>query len=314
MSSLSEFVRVSDLVKKLNLEVVVGDEKSLKRKIKTSDISRPGLELTGYFQYYSSKRVQMFGRKEIFFMKQMDSKNKLKILKKIFHENTPTIVISRDLEYSEEFIQVAKESNISLLCSPLKTSRLSGMIVSFLADRLAKRISIHGVLLDVYGLGVLIQGDSGIGKSETGLELIKLGHRLIADDRVDVYQKDEFTVIGEAPEILKHLLEIRGVGIIDVMHLFGANAVRNSMQIQLVIYLDQWSKEKSFDRLGSETTVMSLVNVNVPQTRIPVKTGRNLSTIIEATVMNFRARSMGFDATETFSQRLNNLILENSEY
>lgn len=313
LSSLSGFVRVSDLVKKLNLEVMVGDENSLRRKIKTSNISRPGLELTGYFQYYSSERVQMFGRKEIIFMEQVDSKNKLKILRKIFHENTPAIVISRDLECSEEFVQIAKESKISLLRSPLKTSRLSGMIVSFLADRLAERISIHGVLLDVYGLGVLIQGDSGIGKSETGLELIKLGHRLIADDRVDVYQKDEFTVIGEAPEILKHLLEIRGVGIIDVMHLFGASAVRSSMQIQLTIYLDQWSKEKSYDRLGSEATVVPLVNVNVPQIQIPVKTGRNLSTIIEAAAMNFRARSMGFDATETFSQRLSNLILENSE-
>jgi HPr kinase/phosphorylase len=166
--------------------------------------------------------------------------------------------------------------------------------------------------MDVYGLGVLIQGDSGIGKSETGLELIKRGHRLVADDRVDVYQKDELTVIGEPPRILEHLLEIRGVGIIDVMNLFGASAVRGSMQIQLAIYLEMFSKDKQFDRLGNAPEMVRIADVDVPQVRIPVKTGRNLSIIIEAAAMNFRAREMGYDATKTFETRLAALIEENS--
>jgi len=167
--------------------------------------------------------------------------------------------------------------------------------------------------MDIYGLGVLIQGDSGIGKSETALELISRGHRLIADDRVDVYQKDELTVIGEAPKILEHLLEIRGVGIIDVMNLFGASGVRGASEIKLAIYLEQFSKDKKFDRLGNDSGTVELANVAIPQIRIPVKTGRTLSVIIEAAAMNFRARFMGYDAIKKFEERLSSLIEENSE-
>ena len=169
---------------------------------------------------------------------------------------------------------------------------------SYLDGRLAVRTSVHGVLVDVYGLGVLIQGDSGIGKSETALELIKRGHRLIADDRVDVYQQDELTVVGEPPKILRHLIEIRGIGIIDVMNLFGASAVRGFMQVQLVVYLEAWEKDKKYDRLGSDDAMVEIANVDVPQIRIPVKTGRNVAIIIEVATMNFRAKTMGYDATK----------------
>ncbi|MDR1521330.1 MAG: HPr(Ser) kinase/phosphatase [Streptococcaceae bacterium] len=309
---MNGFVRVLELIEKLKFEVIINTKKALEQKIMASDISRPGLELTGYFNYYTPNCLQMFGRKEISFMNHMTTDKKFKILKEMFVKGLPAIIISRGLAYPKELVIAAKKADIAILRSPLATSRLVGIITNFLDERLAKRISIHGVLMDVYGLGILLKGNSGIGKSETALELIKKGHRLIADDRVDVYQKDELTLIGEAPEILKHFLEIRGIGIIDVMNLFGTSSVRKSMQIQLVIHLEQWAKDKNYDRLGSDTVMISIANVNVAQIRIPVKTGRNLSTIIEVAAMNFCANTMGFDATEKFEQNLTRLIQENS--
>ena len=198
---MAEVVKVSQLVEKLSLEIVTGDEKSLERVIVTGDISRPGLELTGYFNYYSHDRLQLFGSKEITFAERMMPEERLMIMRRLCSEDMPAFIISRGLPASEEMIQAANEHGMAVLRSPISTSRLLGELSSYLDGRLAPRTSVHGVLVDVYGLGVLIQGDSGIGKSETALELIKRGHRLIADDRVDVYQQDELTVIGEPPKI-----------------------------------------------------------------------------------------------------------------
>lgn len=301
------------MVKKLNLEVVTGSEESLDRIIKTADISRPGLELTGYFNYYSYDRLQLFGSKEITFAQRMIPEERLMVLRRMCSEETPAFIVSRGLEVPKEMIQACEEHDIAVLRSPISTSRLLGEISAYLSGILAPRTSVHGVLVDVYGLGVLIQGDSGIGKSETALELIKRGHRLIADDRVDVYQQDELTLVGEPPRILQHLIEIRGVGIIDVMNLFGASAVRGNAQIQLAVYLEMWSQEKKYDRLGSDATTIQIAEVDIPQVRIPVKTGRNMAIIVEVAAMNFRAKVMGYDATKTFEDRLSLLIQENSD-
>lgn len=309
---MTETVKIRQLVEKLSLEIVFGSEESLDRIITTGDISRPGLELTGYFNYYSHDRLQLFGNKEIAFAERMIPEERLLVLRRMCSEDTPGFIISRGLEIPDEMIQAAKENNLAVLRSPISTSRLLGELSSFLDGELASRTSVHGVLVDVYGLGVLIQGDSGIGKSETALELIKRGHRLIADDRVDVHQQDELTLVGEPPKILQHLIEIRGIGIIDVMNLFGASAVRGSMQVQLVVYLEAWAKDKQYDRLGSNDAVVEIGNVDVPQIRIPVKTGRNVAIIIEVAAMNFRAKTMGYDATKEFENRLTNLIEENS--
>lgn len=309
---MEEVVKVYQLVEKLSLEVVCGDGESLNREITTGDISRPGLELTGYFNYYSHDRLQLFGSKEITFTERMFPEERLLVMRRLCEKDTPALIISRGLAVPEEMIQAAQEKGVAILRSPISTSRLLGEISSYLNGRLATRTSVHGVLLDVYGLGVLIQGDSGIGKSETALELIKRGHRLIADDRVDVYQQDELTAIGEPPSILQHLIEIRGIGIIDVMNLFGASAVRGDMQVQLVVYLEAWEKDKKYDRLGSDDTMVKVASVSVPQIRIPVKTGRNVAIIIEVAAMNFRAKTMGYDATKEFENRLTNLISENS--
>ncbi|WP_086348196.1 HPr(Ser) kinase/phosphatase [Candidatus Enterococcus clewellii] len=309
---MSETVKIRQLVEKLSLETVFATEEALDKEITTGDISRPGLELTGYFSYYSHDRLQLFGNKEIAFAERMIPEERLLVMRRMCSDDTPAFIISRGLDVPEEMIQAAKEKSLAILRSPISTSRLLGEISSFLDDQLATRTSVHGVLVDVYGLGVLIQGDSGIGKSETALELIQRGHRLIADDRVDVHQQDELTLIGEPPKILQHLIEIRGIGIIDVMNLFGASAVRGSMQVQLVVYLEAWAKNKQYDRLGSDDAVVEIGNVDVPQIRIPVKTGRNVAIIIEVAAMNFRAKSMGYDATQEFENRLTQLIEENS--
>lgn len=304
-------VTVQMLVDKLKLDVIYGTNDLLNKPITTADISRPGLEMTGYFDYYSPERIQLLGMKEWSYMMSMTAHNRYSVLKHMVRPETPAIVVARDLAIPQEMIQAAEEEGIAILQSRVPTSRLSGEMSWYLDACLAERTSIHGVLMDIYGMGVLIQGDSGIGKSETGLELVKRGHRLVADDRVDVYAKDEETLWGEPAEILRHMLEIRGVGIIDVMSLYGASAVKSSSQVQLVVYLENFDAGKVFDRLGNGNEEVEFSGVKVPRVRIPVKTGRNVSVVIEAAAMNYRAKLMGFDATKTFEDRLTDLIKRN---
>lgn len=304
-------VKVKDLLKISRLSQEYGDNVLLEKEIKTSDISRPGLEMTGYFDFYTPERIQLIGMKEWSYLMKMSSHNRHQVLLKMFQPETPVIIIARNLEIPEEMIRAADEKQIAILRSKTSTSRLSGEISSYLDSRLAERTSVHGVLMDIYGMGVLIQGDSGIGKSETGLELVKRGHRLVADDRVDIYAKDEVTLWGEPAEILRHLLEIRGVGIIDVMSLYGASAVKDSSQVQIAVYLENYDTQKTFDRLGNDTEELEVAGVRIPRIRIPVKTGRNISVVIEAAAMNYRAKQMGYDATKIFEERLTDLISRN---
>ncbi|WP_314365692.1 HPr(Ser) kinase/phosphatase [uncultured Streptococcus sp.] len=304
-------VKVKDLLKMSRLSQEYGDKVLLEKEIKTSDISRPGLEMTGYFDFYTPERIQLIGMKEWSYLMKMSSHNRHQVLLKMFQPETPVIIIARNLEIPKEMISAADEKQIAILRSKTSTSRLSGEISSYLDSRLAERTSVHGVLMDIYGMGVLIQGDSGIGKSETGLELVKRGHRLVADDRVDIYAKDEMTLWGEPAEILRHLLEIRGVGIIDVMSLYGASAVKDSSQVQIAVYLENFDVHKTFDRLGNDTEELEVAGVRIPRIRIPVKTGRNISVVIEAAAMNYRAKQMGYDATKIFEERLTDLISRN---
>ena len=304
-------VTVKMLVDKLKLKVIYGNEKLLSKPITTADISRPGLEMTGYFDYYTPERIQLVGMKEWSYLIKMTSHNRHQVLRKMFQPETPVLIIARDLEVPEEMLRAAEEKQIAILSSRVPTSRLSGELSSYLDSLLAERTSVHGVLMDIYGMGVLIQGDSGIGKSETGLELVKRGHRLVADDRVDVFARDEMTLWGEPAEILRHMLEIRGVGIIDVMSLYGASAVKDSSQVQIAVYLENYTKEQTYDRLGNNAEEIEFCGVTIPRIRIPVKTGRNISVVIEAAAMNYRAKEMGYDATKTFEDRLTQLIDQN---
>lgn len=304
-------VTVNMLAEKVKLDVVYGTPDLLEKPITSADISRPGLEMTGYFDYYSPERIQLLGMKEWSYMMAMTAHNRYSVLKHMVRPETPAIVVARGLAIPPEMLEAAKEEGIAILQSRVPTSRLSGEMSWYLDACLAERTSIHGVLMDIYGMGVLIQGDSGIGKSETGLELVKRGHRLVADDRVDVYAKDEETLWGEPAEILRHMLEIRGVGIIDIMSLYGASAVKDSSQVQLAVYLENFEAGKVFDCLGNGNEEIEFAGVKIPRVRIPVKTGRNVSVVIEAAAMNYRAKQMGFDATETFEHRLTDLISRN---
>lgn len=306
-------VSVQDLLDKIHFHVIYSTETALAKEITTSEIMRPGLEMAGYFDYFTPERIQLFGMKEWSYMMTVVGDNRYDLLKKVMAKETPVVIVARNLEIPSEMVAAAKKSDIVLLQSREATSRLNSVLTSFLDERLAERTTVHGVLMDIFGVGVLIQGASGIGKSETGLELVKRGHRLVADDRVDVFQRDAFTLSGEPAEILRNMIEIRGVGIIDVMSLFGAGAVKDSTDIDMAIYLEYYDKEKAFDRLGNAPTIVEFSDVEVPQTRIPVKTGRNVSVIVEAAVMNFRAKQMGFDATKTFENRLTDLISHNKE-
>ena len=295
-------VLVKEVIEKLRLDIVYGEPELLEKEINTADITRPGLEMTGYFDYYTPERIQLLGMKEWSYLVSMSSHNRYQVLKKMFLPETPAVIVARGLVVPEEMLKAARECKIAILTSRTATSRLSGELSSYLDSRLAERTSVHGVL---------IQGDSGIGKSETGLELVKRGHRLVADDRVDIFAKDEITLWGEPAEILRHLIEIRGVGIIDVMSLYGASAVKDSSQVQLAVYLENYDTHKTFDRLGNNAEELKISGVSIPRIRIPVKTGRNISVVIEAAAMNYRAKEMGFDATRLFEERLTNLIAQN---
>ncbi len=306
-------VSVKDLVKKVHFHVVYSTETAFNKEITTSDIMRPGLEMSGYFEYFTPERIQLFGMKEWSYMMNVVGDNRYDLLKKIMTDVTPCVIVARNLEIPQEMVAAAKKQDIVLLQSKESTSRLNSILTTFLDEKLAERTTVHGVLMDIFGVGVLIQGASGIGKSETGLELVKRGHRLVADDRVDIYQRDAFTLSGEPAEILRHMIEIRGVGIIDVMTLFGAGAVKDETAIDMAIFLENYDNNKQFDRLGNGTEPINLAGVDLPQAKIPVKTGRNVSVIIEAAVMNFRAKQMGFDATQSFEDRLTHLIEKNSE-
>ncbi|HEL1583453.1 TPA: HPr kinase/phosphorylase [Streptococcus suis] len=306
-------VFVKDLIDHVRVEAAYSNDELLLKEITTSDITRPGLEMTGYFDYYSPERIQLIGMKEWSYLMAMTSHNRYQVLRRMFQPETPVVIVARGLEIPEEMLRAAREQKIAVFQSQTATSRLSGELSSFLDSRLANRTSVHGVLMDIYGMGVLIQGDSGIGKSETGLELIKRGHRIVADDRVDVYAKDDVTLWGEPAEILRHLIEIRGVGIIDIMSLYGASAVKESSEVQLAVYLENYDTGKVFDRLGNGGDTIEIAGITIPQIRIPVKTGRNISVVIEAAAMNYRAKQMGFDATKEFEKRLSNLIASNKE-
>ena len=304
---------VKELTGRIKFEELYSTESSLKKEISSSDITRPGLEMAGYFDFFQRERIQLFGMKEWSYMMREVGNERYALLKKIFAAETPAVILARGLQAPAEMIRAARHRDVTLLRSRETTSRLSGQIASFLDEVLAVRTSIHGVLMDIFGIGVLIQGESGIGKSETGLDLVRRGHKLVADDRVEVYKKDAFTVQGESPAILRNLLEIRGVGIIDVQTLFGAGSVKISSQIDLAVRLENFDNDQEYDRLGSQTYTLNLAEVEIPLLKVPVNVGRNLSVIIEAAVSNFSAKQMGYNTTEEFERRLTKLIEGNTE-
>ncbi|MDW4528143.1 HPr(Ser) kinase/phosphatase [Rossellomorea marisflavi] len=300
-------VRTKDIMDKFHLELVGGEE-GLHRPITMSDISRPGLEIAGYFDYYPAERIQLLGKTEITFLDLLDDAERKRRLESLCTDITPGIIISRELEVPHDLIEAANRYDVPVMRSPMKTTRFSSHLTNYLESKLAPTTAIHGVLVDIYGVGVLITGKSGVGKSETALELVKRGHRLVADDCVEIRQEDMDTLIGNSPDLIEHLLEIRGLGIINVMTLFGAGAVRSHKRITLCINLELWDKAKQYDRLGLDEEKMKIIDTEITKLTVPVRPGRNLAVIIEVAAMNFRLKRMGVNAAEQFTNRLSDVI------
>ncbi len=302
-------VRTEDIIKEFDLELVSGEE-GIHRPITTSDISRPGLEIAGFFHYYPAERVQLLGRTEVKFTEMLMAGERRYRMEQLCTDSTPCIIITGGMDIPEELIEVSERHSVPVLRTEMKTTGFLSRLTYYLENKLAPTTAVHGVLVEIYGVGVLITGQSGVGKSETALALIERGHRLVADDCVEIRQVDMDRLVGTSPELLEHLLEIRGLGIINVMTLFGAGAVRPYKRITLTIHLEFWDGEKQYDRLGLDEETIKIFDTEITKLTIPVRPGRNLAVIIEVAAMNFRLKRMGMNAAEEFAGRLSDVITE----
>ena len=304
-------VTAQQIMDTFDLKISSGQE-GLGRHIPISDISRPGLEMAGYFTHYPANRVQLLGKTELSFFALLEEWERKDRMLKLCTTDTPAIIVSHDMDVPLELISASNLKHVPVFKTKMSTTRFSSLLTNYLESQLAPTTAIHGVLVDIYGVGVLITGKSGVGKSETALELVKKGHRLVADDCVEIHQEGENTLVGHPPKLIEHLLEIRGVGIIDIMTLFGASAVRTFKRISLVIDLELWDADKTYDRLGLEEEKMRIIDTDLTKLTIPVRPGRNLSVIIEVAAMNYRLKRMGVNAAEEFSKRLDDVIAQDT--
>ncbi|PIC69507.1 HPr kinase/phosphorylase [Sporosarcina sp. P18a] len=303
---------VEDIMNRFGLELIAGHA-GIHKQILMSDISRPGLEMAGYFDYYPAERVQLIGRKEMSFLETLSAITRRKRLERLCSDDTPAFIIAHGEEGPKELSQLAEEKNIPVLRTDYKTTQFSGMLTNYLVGQLAPMTTVHGVLVDVYGVGVLITGGSGVGKSETALELIKKGHRLVADDSVEIRQVSDNILIGTSPKLLKHMLEIRGVGIIDLMTLFGASSVKDDKRVLLAVDLEIWDDKKHYDRLGIDEEKVEILDSQITKLSVPVRPGRNIAVIIEVAAMDYRMKRLGVNAAEEFTKRLDQAIADNAE-
>ena len=296
-------VKLKTLMEEFHLEPVCMSESAGDIEITTSDVNRPGLQLSGYMEYFGTDRIQIIGKVEMTYLASLSPQERKKRLDDYFRTGFPCLVIARDQEPFPEMVEAAEKYSIPILKTKDITSRFMSGLIRYLNVMLAPRISMHGVLVEVYGEGILILGESGVGKSETALELVKRGHRLIADDLVEIRRVSDTTLLGAAPENIRHLIEIRGIGIVDVKHLFGMGAVKMQENINLVIKLELWKEGKMYDRLGLEDHFTDILGISVPSLVIPVRPGRNLAIIVEVAAMNHRQKKMGYNAARFLSER-----------
>ncbi len=301
----------NDINANFKLKVLAG-EQGMDRVVMNTDISRPGLEMAGYFSHYSSDRIQVLGTTETSFFEMLGKEDKVDRMNKLCRKETPCIIITRGIEPPPELIAACDRKGTPLLSSEDATTSLISKLTSFLETQLAPETSLHGVLVDVYGIGVLITGDSGVGKSETALELVKRGHRLVADDNVEIKEISKNVLMGKPPQLIEHLLEIRGLGIINVMTLFGAGSILQEKRIMLNINLETWNKDKMYDRVGLVEEKLTILDSQITKKTIPVRPGRNLAVIIEVAAMNYRLNALGVNTAEEFNNRLNDQIRSQS--
>lgn len=299
-------LKLDDLIRDLNLSVVCkGDVETI--LIETSDLNRPGLQMAGFFEYFASGRIQLFGMVEMTYLQDLDEQTKRERLDRYFASKMPCVLIGRNLTPPPEMVDAAKKYNTPILMSGLTTTKLSHRTTVYLDRVLAPSISRHAGLMDVYGVGILLMGDSGVGKSETALELVKRNHRMVADDVVEIIKLSDNQLIGQSPEVIRHMMEIRGLGIIDVRILYGIGAVLVEKSIELAVNLEL-GDPMNIDRLGLSQEYISLLGVKVPIITIPVRPGRNLAIIIEVAAMNFRLQRMGHFTAEQLDSKLLSII------
>lgn len=267
-------------------------------------VNRPGLQMVGFYDHYEEDRLQIIGKVEHLFIEQLPKEECSMRLDAFFKSKPIGVIVTSSLEISEEMISLAEKYSVPLLRTAQRTSEFMAALIAFLNVQLGPRITRHGVLVEVYGEGVLLLGESGVGKSETAIELVKRGHRLIADDAVEIKRVSATTLVGKAPEIIKHYVELRGIGIVDVRRLFGMGAVKATEKIDLVINLENWVQDKMYDRLGLEETTEEILGIKIPSIVLPVCPGRNLSVVIEVAAMNNRQKRMGYNTAAEFNKRL----------
>lgn len=300
-------VNLSQFIGGLNLRVLSpSTRKSL--AIDAAEFNRPGLELSGYYEHFAMERPQIFGNAEMGYLMALDAQDRRKKLEKFFSYDIPCVVVCRGHQPPEEMLALARQHDLPVLGSDMSTTGFIMSAIMFLNRVLAPRMTMHAVLVDVYGVGVLITGDSGVGKSEAALELIKRGHQLVADDVVDICRVNEGRLTGESPETIRFFMEIRGIGIIDIRQMFGIGSVLMSKSIDLEIHLEQWNDQKEYDRLGLEDNFTSIMDVKIPSLVLPVKPGRNLAIIVEVAARNLSLKRMGYSAARELDKRLGDLM------
>ncbi len=298
-------VPLQKVAEEFNLTVAYASSDYDKVQIVVEEVSRPGLQFAGFFDHFEPLRLQIVGNVEAAYLSELSSERRLEIFDQLFSRKIPAIIFARNMDPNPECLEMAKKHDVTVLrCLESTTYLLSGMI-TYLKNALAPRISRHGVLVEVYGEGVLLMGESGIGKSEAAAELLKRGHRLIADDAVDICKIADNTLMGTSPKLIQNYIEIRGIGVINVAKLFGMAAIKMETAINLVVNIVPWSSEHVYDRLGLEEQYMDLLGVKVPALTIPVKPGRNLAVILEIAAMNNRQKKMGYNAAAEFTEQIN---------
>ena len=304
-------VLLTTLVKEFHLEVAYASTDYASIRLTVEDVARPGLQLAGYFDHFEPMRLQVMGNVEMSYLDKLTPTERSVIFDRLFSYKFPALLIARNIPPDEQCMEMARKHNITILRSPEPTSALASTIITYLQAALAPRITRHGVLVEVYGEGILLIGDSGIGKSEAAVELLKRGHRLIADDAVEIRKVSSGSLVGTAPELIRNYIELRGIGIINVAKLFGVGAVRGENEINLVVKIVPWNTLEVYDRLGLEEQYMEILGVNIPMNTIPITPGRNLAMILEVAAMNNRQKKMGYNAALEFTEQINRHFDEN---
>ncbi len=299
---MSTGVSIFEMIKEMNLNCVSTVQKD--KFVFESDINRPGMQLIGYYEHFPSDRVQVIGNAEYAYLKSLEFDEMIEKLKLFFSHDFPLLCIARGHKLDEQILKMATEYDKIIVASDLATTRLISKISSYINNRIAPLEVTHGVLVDVDGLGILIKGDSGIGKSEAALELIKRGHRLVSDDAVEIKKIDEDMLVGQSPVITQYMMEIRGLGLLDIKSLFGVGAVKPTKSIDLIAFLESWDDNKYYDRLGMDDEFVEILGVKVPKIVVPVKPGRNIAVIFEIAARNQRQKTMGYNAAVEFNKKL----------